>query len=93
MKTRGGGGLDDNRTQQATSLFSLETKYLGNEGSKKPVPLQILTWADPSKRSMEEKALGLIFPPRFSVLLCSRQCRKKEQGMFMKNHGCKSPKS
>lgn len=48
--------------------FSFETEYLGNEGSGQTASLQILTWLDPSKRSVEEKVLRLIFFPKiFSI--------------------------
>lgn len=48
--------------------FSFETEYLGTEGSGQTVSLQILTWLDPSKRSVEEKVLRLIFFPKiFSI--------------------------
>lgn len=43
------------------SVYFLETEYLGKREVKKAVPIQILTWPDPSKISMEEKTLGLIF--------------------------------
>lgn len=43
------------------SLYFLETEYLGKREVKKAVPIQILTWPDPSNISMEEKTLGLIF--------------------------------
>lgn len=43
------------------SVYFLETEYLGKREVKKAVSIQVLTWPDPSKISMEEKTLGLIF--------------------------------
>lgn len=83
---------DGSSRQQSICRFSLETEYLDNEGSGQTVSLQVLTWPDPSKRSMEEKPLILIFSLRFSILLQSRQCRKTQKEIFIKIHKCKCPK-
>lgn len=84
--------LDERSRQQSICQFCLETEYLGNEGSGQTASLQILAWPDPSKRSMEEKALRLIFfLPRFSILFQSRYCRTTQQEMFIKIQKCKSP--
>lgn len=43
------------------SVYFLETEYLGKREVKKRVSIQILICPDPSKISMVEKTLELIF--------------------------------